>query len=125
MTTFSYRRIFRSFKYASRGLVRLIQTEPNARIHLTAAIFVGICTIVFKLSRLEVAVLFFAVVLVFAIEIINTAIEKLLDIVHPQSHTQIAYVKDALAGAVLISAIIAAVVGFLVFYPHVKVLFIG
>ena len=120
MTQFNYRRFFRSFYYASRGLIRLIETEQNARVHLIAAILLGILSIAFHLSHLEVAVLFFAVVLVFAIEITNTAIEKLLDLVHPESHAQITFVKDALAGAVLIAAFIAAVVGFLVFYPHIK-----
>jgi diacylglycerol kinase len=63
-------------------------------------------------------VLFFAVALVFATEITNTAIEKLLDVVHPESHYQIAYVKDALAGAVLIVSAIAIIVGLLIFYPY-------
>lgn len=123
MTQFSYRKFFRSFWYAFRGLVRLIQTEQNARVHLVASIILGICAYAFNLSRVEVAVLFFAVVLVFAVEIMNTAIEKLLDIVHPENHEQIEYVKDALAGAVLIAAIIALGVGIFVFYPHVRVLF--
>lgn len=122
MTQFNYRKFFRSFFYALRGLIRLIETEQNARIHLVASVIVGICCFAFKLNRIEVAVLFFAVVLVFAVEIINTAIEKLLDIVHPESHSQIAFVKDALAGAVLIAAIIAAGVGFFIFYPHIKAL---
>jgi diacylglycerol kinase len=120
MTQFSYRKFFRSFIYAIRGLVRLIQTEQNARVHLVASVILGICSFAFHLNRIEVAVLFFAVVLVFAIEIINTAIEKLLDIVHPQSHSQIEFIKDALAGAVLIAAIIAVGVGFFIFYPHIR-----
>ncbi|HSI20265.1 MAG TPA: diacylglycerol kinase family protein [Verrucomicrobiae bacterium] len=123
MRAFSYRRFFRSFYYAFRGLVRLVETEQNARVHLVASIILGICAYAFNLSRVEVAILFFAVVLVFAIEIINTAIEKVLDIVHPHNHDQIAYVKDALAGAVLIAALIAMGVGFFVFYPHIKALF--
>jgi diacylglycerol kinase len=120
MTHFSYRKFFRSFYYATRGLVRLIETEQNARIHLIAAIILGTTAYAFHLKALEAAVLFFAVVLVFAIEITNTAIEKLLDVVHPHSHEQIAYIKDALAGAVLIASVIAVVVGFLVFFPHVR-----
>ena len=123
MNQFSYRRFFKSFYYASRGLWRLVETEQNARVHLVASIILGICAYAFRLSRVEVAILFFAVVLVFAVEIINTAIEKLLDIVHPESHSQIAYVKDALAGAVLIAALIALGVGFFVFYPHFRDLF--
>jgi diacylglycerol kinase len=123
MTQFSYRKFFRSFYYAVRGLTRLIETEQNARVHLAASIVLAVCAYAFRLSRVEVAILFFAVVLVFAVEIINTAIEKLLDIIHPESHSQIAYIKDALAGAVLIAALIAAGVGFFVFYPHIRALF--
>lgn len=120
MSSFSYRKFARSFYYAFRGLHRLIKTEQNARVHLAATIILLIAAIAFNLKSLEAAVLFFAVVLVFAIEITNTAIEKLLDLLHPESHSQIAYIKDALAGAVLIASIIAFVVGILVFYPHIK-----
>ncbi|MEI6477945.1 MAG: diacylglycerol kinase family protein [bacterium] len=119
MSHFSYRKFFRSFHYALRGLIRLIATEQNAKVHFVAAVLVGICAYAFHLTRLEAVIVFFAVVLVFAIEIINTAIEKLLDLVHPESHSQIAYIKDALAGAVLITSFIAAVVGLIVFYPHI------
>jgi diacylglycerol kinase len=92
-------------------------------VHFAATIAVGLCAYFFHLTRLEAVILFFAVVLVFAIEIINTAIEKLLDLIHPESHSQIAYIKDALAGAVLISAAIAAVVGSLIFYPYLAEFF--
>ncbi|MBU6388934.1 diacylglycerol kinase family protein [Patescibacteria group bacterium] len=119
MSHFNYRKFFRSFVYAFRGLRRLIQTEQNAKVHALAAVMVGILAVAFHLHAVEAAVLFFAVVLVFAIEITNTAIEKLLDLVHPESHSQIAYIKDALAGAVLIAVIIAVIVALLVFYPHI------
>ena len=123
MTHFNYRKFFRSFKYAIRGLIRLVETEQNARVHLIAAITLGFAAYIFHLHSLEAAVLFFAVVLVFAIEITNTAIEKLLDLVHPNAHEQIAFIKDALAGAVLIASVIALVVCVLVFYPHIHALF--
>ncbi|CAN5170958.1 diacylglycerol kinase family protein [soil metagenome] len=120
MTKFSYKKFFKSFYYAFRGLVTLIETEQNARIHSMLMIFAGICAVAFRVENTEAALLFFAFVLVFAIEIINTAVEKLLDLIHPESHTQIAFIKDALAGAVLIAAIIAGMVFILVFYPYVK-----
>ena len=123
MTRFNYRKFFRSFKYATRGLVRLIATEQNARIHFLLACFAGAMAIGFGITHTEVAILFFATALVFSTEITNTAIEKLLDLVHPENHEQIAFIKDALAGAVLIAAIIAAVVFFFIFYPYVKALF--
>ena len=117
------KKLARSFKYAGRGFNQLLIREQNARIHFTITILAGIAAVYFRLSRLEAAMLFFSVVLVFAIEIINTAIEKLLDLVHPATHKEIAFIKDALAGAVLIAAIIAIVVGILVFYPHLRALF--
>ena len=122
MTHFSYKKLLRSFHYAVRGLVRLIETEQNARIHLLATLIVGGAALAFRLNHLEAAVLFFAVVLVFAVEIINTAVEKLLDLVHPENHSQIAFIKDALAGAVLIAAVIALVVAVAVFLPHLQAL---
>lgn len=121
---FNFTKFRRSFIYAWRGFVTLISTEQNARVHLVAAVLVAAAAIYCKISRLELAVLFFAVTLVFSIEIMNTAIEKFLDIIHPSNHYQIRYIKDAMAGAVLISAFIALVVGILVFYPHLKNIFI-
>ncbi len=118
MTRFSYRKLFRSFGHAARGLRRLIATEQNARVHFFLACIAGILAIWLDVTQVEAALLFFSIVLVFAIEIINTAVEKLLDVVHPERHDQIAYVKDALAGSVLIAAVIALVVAWLVFVPH-------
>ena len=83
-------------------------------------ILVGVLAYIFQVTRLEAAVLFIAVILVFAIEIINTAIEKVFDVCHPESHNVIRGAKDAMAGAVLISAIIAIVVAVLIFLPHIR-----
>ena len=122
MSHFDYRKLVRSFHYAVRGLYRLIQDEQNTRVHLIATLFLIVLTIIFRISAIEIGVLFFAVAQVFAIEITNTAIEKLLDIVHPETHSQIAYIKDALAGAVLIASLIALGVAFFIFIPHILAL---
>lgn len=116
--------MFKSFHYAFRGVIFLLISEQNARIHAVAAVLVGIFAYILGVTRLEAAVLFIAVVLVFAIEIINTAIEKVCDVCHPEDHHIIARVKDAMAGAVLISAVIAVVVALLVFLPYIKQIFI-
>ena len=117
---FSFGRFYSSFKYATRGIIFLLKSEQNARIHAIITVSVGILAYILEVSRIEAAVLFIAVILVFAIEIINTAIEKIFDVCHPEDHNLIRSVKDAMAGAVLISAIIAIVVGFLVFLPHIE-----
>lgn len=117
---FSYRKLMSSFDNAIRGVIYLLKSEQNARIHAVITITVGAIAYVLEVTRIEAAVLFMAVILVFAIEIINTAIEKTFDLLHPQDHQIIRAVKDAMAGAVLISAIIAVVVALLVFLPHIK-----
>lgn len=112
------KKFLKSFIHAWRGICFLIKTEQNARFHLGMTILVGLIALVVHVNRLEAALLFFAVVLVFAIEIINTAIENTLDHLHPAQHYRIGIIKDAMAGAVLISSVIAVVVGLLIFLPH-------
>ena len=117
------KKLLSSFGYALRGIKTLLATEQNARIHFGAMILVFILAVAFRVNHLEAAILFFAVVLVFAMEIINTAIEKTLDLLHPLEHQTVGRIKDAMAGAVFISAFIALVVVCLTFYPYVKHLF--
>lgn len=120
---FSFTSLIKSFLYASKGIINLLKTEQNARIHLAYAIVVAVMAYIFSISRIEAIILFFAVVLVIAMEIINTAIEKLLDIINPESSSAVEYIKDAMAGAVLIAAIIALVVTVLIFLPYFGKLF--
>lgn len=114
-----HHRLRRSFGNATRGLYRLLRDEQNARIHVAITLFVFAAAIGLRVNRLEAAILFVAIILVFGMEIINTAIEELIDHLHPQTHETIARIKDGMAGAVFISALIAAVVAALVFIPHI------
>lgn len=118
--SFNYKKLGPSFDNAIRGVIYLLKSEQNARIHVVIAILVGVAAYILEISRIEAAVLFMAVVLVFAMEIINTAIEKVFDLLHPEDHNLIRAVKDAMAGAVLISAVIATVVAILIFLPYIK-----
>ena len=122
---FSFKKFSRSFMHAVDGVIYLLANEQNARVHAVITIIVGILAYVFQVSRLEAAILFMAVILVFAIEIINTAIEKAFDLLHPEDHDVIRGVKDAMAGAVFISTIIAFVVAVLIFLPHIKSLIVS
>lgn len=120
---FDIKKFVRSFHHAINGVIFLLTSEQNARVHAIITILVGILAYIFDVSRLEAAILFMAVILVFAIEIINTAIEKTFDLLHPENHEVIRGVKDAMAGAVLISATIAFVVAVIIFLPHIEQLF--
>ena len=115
---FSIRKRFKSFTYAFNGLRVLLREEHNSRIHLFATICVVVAGILFRLSLLEWVAVTFAVGIVFGAEIFNSAIEDLSDVVCPERDERIKKVKDLAAAGVLVCAITAAVIGLLIFVPH-------
>ena len=111
---------FRSFKYAGRGITLAVR-ERNFRFHLCAAAFVIFFAARFyELSRGEWAVLLLTCGAVLSLEAVNTAIERLCDRVSTEQDSQIGAIKDIAAGAVLISAVIAAAVGVFLFWDTEK-----
>jgi len=106
-----------SFAYAFNGLGILIKGELNAIIHLVAAIAVIIAGIFFHIEIYQWAMVVFAIGFVFAMELINTAIERMADFVSPEKKQAIKIIKDLSAAAVLVSAITALVVGLIIFVP--------
>ncbi len=113
----------KSFRYAAAGLVFLLKSEPHARIHLLATTLVIIVAIALDISRQDWLWLAVAITLVWAFEAVNTAIEHLCDVVSPEHSQSVKRAKDVAAGAVLIAAIGAAIIGLCVFYPHARALF--
>lgn len=107
----------RSFVYAGRGIIQVFRNEPNAKIHFLAACLVITLGVVLNVSRSDFALLVFAITLVFVTETINTAIERLTDLVSPEHHPLAAQTKDIAAGAVLLASIGAMVIGVIVFLP--------
>ena len=108
-----------SFGFAFRGLWQLFRSEPNAWIHLIFLVIVCILGLLFGIPLLEWALLIFCFGLVFIAELFNTAIELLCDHVTPEWHGVIKRIKDVSAAAVLISAITAALIGLIIFIPHI------
>lgn len=113
----------RSFKYAGRGIARLIGREHNAWIHCAAAVCVVIAGFLFRLSGLEWVAVVLCIGAVLAAEGFNSAIEALCDRVSPEYDEAIKHAKDLAAGAVLIFAIMSVVVGLLIFIPKILSLF--
>lgn len=112
------------FRYAFRGLATLMETTPNAWIHLAALVAVVLGGFWFDISMGEWAAVAVACVLVFAAETFNTAIEELANFAcKNERHPQIARVKDLAAAAVLIAATGAVVVGAVVFGGRIIDLF--
>lgn len=102
--------LYNKFKYAIRGIYRGFHREPSLRTQ----IFIGIGMIIFcvfdKTPPIWTAVFLTLVALVISLEMVNTAVEALLDKLHPEQDETIGFVKDCLAGAVLIASIFAVVV---------------
>lgn len=111
-----------SVSHALRGMAQLVRTQPNARVHLLATLLVCAVGLYFSLERMEWLWLVVAMVLVWSAEAFNTALEQLADTVHPARHPGIGRAKDMAAAAVLIAALGAAVIGVLVFAPHLAAL---
>jgi diacylglycerol kinase len=112
-----------AFKHAFQGLKFVLQTQYNARIHLAMTIFVVIFGLLLKLSNLEWAIIVIAIGLVWITEIINTALESLVDLVTQQYHPLAKIAKDTAAAAVLFASFIAVLLGIAVFTPHLLSLF--
>ena len=109
----------RSFSNAGRGVRILIQTEIHAKIHLIATILVIAASILLDVAYTDLAILIFAIGLVWVAEALNTSIEKMMHLLHPDHHPKAGLVKDVAAGAVLLAAICAAITGILILGPPI------
>jgi diacylglycerol kinase len=114
---FSLKARFGSFRFALNGIVSLLKYEHNSRIHLLAAVVAVFTGIFLKIDHYEWSLLAIVIGLVFLTELLNSSLESLADIIDPEWNDLIMKAKDYSAAAVLISSIIAIVVGCLIFIP--------
>ncbi|MBL7923546.1 MAG: diacylglycerol kinase family protein [Bacteroidia bacterium] len=110
-------RLVRSFRYAIKGLKIYLGSGGNVKIHLAASFLVLVMGCWFRISLTQWCVLVLASGMVHAAEAMNTSIENIVDFISPQQHPQAEKIKDLSAGAVLISAMAAALAGLLIFIP--------
>ncbi|WP_240510198.1 diacylglycerol kinase family protein [Virgibacillus profundi] len=111
------------FSFAWNGIKTAVKTERNFKSHILAAIFVCISGLFFQLSKIEWVVILLVIGLVLVTELINTAIEKMIDYLKPDIHPSAKAIKDIAAGAVLIAAITAVLIGLIIFIPKIYTLF--
>nr|WP_317283770.1 diacylglycerol kinase family protein [uncultured Sellimonas sp.] len=109
----------KSFGYAFEGIWTGMKKERNMKIHCCAAAMVVIAGLVVKLTVMEWCICLILCGLVMSLELVNTAVEAAVDLVTEERKPLAKLAKDTAAGAVLISAIIAAIVGLLIFVPHI------
>ena len=118
MSEFSVVNRLMSFRHAGRGLVTTLKTQHNAWIHLAAAITVVVAGAAVGLRLEDWKWLALTIALVWFAETINTAFEYLCDVVSPNNNEAVKHAKDIAAGAVLICAINAVLMGAMIFLPY-------
>ncbi|MEO5928074.1 MAG: diacylglycerol kinase family protein [Patescibacteria group bacterium] len=114
-----FRSIVASFRHASRGLLLAYRTERSFRIQLVVGLIVMVATILLPLKQWERVVLLLAIAGVLVLELLNSSLERLVDLLKPRLHEYVADIKDLMAGAVLLSAVFAALLGILILWPYV------
>lgn len=113
----SMRTYFKAFGYAWMGIVHGASKERNVKSHLIAAVLVFVAAWFTGLSRLEWIVIIAIIALMIALELLNAAVERVVDLVTEERHPLAKQAKDLAAGAVLVFAIASASIGLLIFVP--------
>lgn len=117
------RRLVESFNYAIEGLTSALQNEKHMKFHILSAILIVILAILTNASKVEILLVSISVAFVIITELINTAVEALVDLISPERHPLAKLAKDVAAGAVLVAAINAICVGYLLFYDKLLDIF--
>jgi diacylglycerol kinase (ATP) len=109
----------RSFYHAFEGILYATRTQPNMRVHFVIAAFVLLATLVLRLDRYYVVATVILISLVLSLELINTAVEAIVDLLTVAHHPLAKTAKDAAAGAVLVAAVGSVIAGYLIFYQGI------
>ena len=109
----------KSFSCAFRGLKYVIQHEKNFQNELAVSILVVAAMIFFHVTRAEMIVLFLVIAGVLAMELSNTVVERVVDILKPRVHPYARLIKDLMAAGVLMAALLSVVIGLIIFVPYI------
>lgn len=113
------KKFLNSFKYAFQGILTSFKSERNMKVHFLIMFLVIIFGFLYKISKLEWMICIILFVIVISGELINTAIEITVDIAMPEKNEKAKKAKDVSAGAVLVLAIGAAIIGLIIFIPKI------
>lgn len=113
------KQFLRSFSHAFRGLKYAIINEKNFQNELVIGVLVILAMIYFQITRTETVVLFIIIMVVLIMELINTIMERVVDILKPRIHPYARLIKDLMAATVLMSSILAVIIGVIIFVPYI------
>lgn len=118
-----WRRLKYSFFHASRGITEAWNSQQNFRIEVGISFFIIMLSILLELTEVEWIAVVATITLVFVLELTNTSIEYLADLVKNEYNVGVRIVKDISASAVLISVLLSIIIGFVVFIPKIVAYF--
>ncbi|SFA54076.1 undecaprenol kinase [Anoxybacillus pushchinoensis] len=119
----SWKRLIASMSYALNGIRLAVRHERHMRVHLTATSVVVVAATVFRISKMEWLILLLTIGAVISLEIVNSAIERTVDLVTDEYRPLAKEAKDLAAGAVLVFAMLSVVIGISIFFPYMYVFF--
>ncbi len=112
------KRLVKSFHYALKGLIKTFREEQNLKVQATIGLIVIFLAGYFKVSRLEWCLLIFTIGLVIFAEVVNSAVERVTDVLKPRINGYVKEIKDIMAAAVMLASIVAVLVGSIIFWPY-------
>jgi diacylglycerol kinase len=115
--------LLHSFGFAFAGVRHALRSDQNLRIHFFIAFLVVLASLFFRVNPFEMGILGVMIILVIATEMINTAIENMVDLITKEYHVEAKIAKDVSSGMVLITVLGSVIVGILIFLPHILRLF--
>lgn len=112
-------KFLRTFSYAIEGILNALRSEKNMRFHLFCSIIVLLVSYYFSITKTEWLFILLAIGGMFALELANTAIERVVDLVTSEYHPLAKQAKDLAAGAVFVYAILSVAIGIIIFLPYI------
>jgi diacylglycerol kinase len=120
---FSLRRFIKSFKYAFEGIHYAFKNDQNLLAHILVAFLVINVSMALKVTPFEMGILGLTIMMVIVAEMVNSAIEKMVDLITKEHRQEAKIAKDVSAGMVLLTSFAAAIIGSLIFIPYLLKLF--
>jgi undecaprenol kinase len=109
----------RSLRHAVNGLSYAIRSEKNFQNEVIVSILVLAAMVYYRVTPSEMIVLFLVIMGVLVMELLNTVMERIADILKPKVHPYVRVIKDLMAASVLVSSLLAVIVGLIIFIPHI------
>ena len=113
------KRLSKSFVYAFRGLSKTFKEEQNLRVQSIVGIIILIAGSFLGIKPIEWCLLIFVIGLVLLMELANSAVERIADVLKPRIHNYVKEIKDIMAAAVMLASIVSIIIGLIIFVPYI------